>query len=465
MKHKVIFKQQMILNIVIFLIVIVSVGRSIQSFEKEDQVLYYNRARLLIADQLKELEQGYYPKGEYPYTVLDLSGKVLYTSDEEKYSIGDQVNVTEELQFDQNFNKENKEYLKIVFPLYQMRKVDRFVVLSIRQSLLMEYSGVARIIYIFSPIIYGILLILVLLILRCIYIKRHILNPISEINQSAKAIIEGNYDIPVVKSNGKRLLHSEMDELTFGFELMRDELKEKRIKEEALKRSQKELISCISHDLKTPLSTIKAYSEGLRDGIAKDEEKQKRYAEIIANKAEVLTKMMNDLLEHSNAELNELKMVKKECYFGSSFHKTMKEVKLLLERQGIVLEYNQDIPNVIVLMDEGRINQVIYNLVENALKYMDKDKGKIRITTTYLNEEKKISISIKDNGSGISMSDIPYVFDKFYRAEKSRNMSIPGSGLGLSICKYIIEEHGGSIACHSKLGEGTQFVYTIALSS
>ena len=444
---------------------IVSVYRSIQRFEKDDQVLYYNRARLLIADQIKELEQGYYPSGEYPYIVFDLSGKVLYTSDEGEYSIGELVNVTEELQLDQNFSRENKEYLKIIFPLYQRREVDRFVVMLIRKSLVMEYSGVGRVIYVFNPIIIGIILILGLLILRSIYLKRHILNPIREINQSAKAIIDGNYDIPVVKSNGKRLLHSEMDELTYGFELMRDELKEKRIKEETLKRSQKELISCISHDLKTPISTIKAYSEGLRDGIAKDKEKQKRYAEIIANKAEVLTRMMNDLLEHSNAELNELKMVKKECYFGSSFHKTMKEVKLLLDRQGIELEYNQDIPNVIVLMDEGRINQVIYNLVENALKYMDKDKGKISIATTYLKEEKKISISIKDNGSGISMSDIPYVFDKFYRAEKSRNMSIPGSGLGLSICKYIVEEHGGSIACHSKFGEGTEFVYTIALSS
>jgi signal transduction histidine kinase len=339
--------------------------------------------------------------------------------------------------------------------------VDRFAIFLLPQKLVIKHTGAARYLYIFLPSIIGIIVVFIILILRNIYLKKHIINPIVEISRSAKAIMQGNYDLQVVKSEGKRLLYSEVDELMFGFELMRDEIKDKAIREEQLKRSQKELISCISHDLKTPISTITAYSEGMRDGLADSPEKQKKYAEIIAAKAEVLTKMINDLLEHSNAELNELKIDKKEIYFADYFLRAMKEIKLYTEQKGVILEYNPNVPNLLINMDEGRINQVIYNLIENSLKYMDKAEGKIFISCEYSSPNKKLSISVKDNGSGINMADIPYVFDKFYRAEKSRNLSIPGSGLGLSICKFIIEKHGGSITCQSRQSEGTVFTFTL----
>ena len=228
-----------------------------------------------------------------------------------------------------------------------------------------------------------------------------------------------------------------------------------------LKRSQKELISCISHDLKTPISTIKAYSEGLRDGIGNTEEKRKKYVEVIIRKSEVITKMINDLSEHSNAELNELKIIKNECYLDMYLKKTILEVKLLVEHYGLTFEYQCNVPNLLVSMDKSRITQVIYNLIENSIKYTNDENGKIKITVFYLEIEKKIAFSIMDNGSGISLEDIPYVFNKFYRAEKSRSMSIPGSGLGLSIYKYIVEAHNGNIKCRSNPAAGTEFIFTI----
>ena len=115
---------------------------------------------------------------------------------------------------------------------------------------------------------------------------------------------------------------------------------------------------------------------------------------------------------------------------------------------------------MLVFIDPKRITEVIYNLVENSIKYIDGKKGKIIIEA--VREDRFILIKVKDNGVGISSDDIPYVFDKFYRAEKSRSTNVPGSGLGLSICKYIISEHGGEIYCKSGNNIGCEIGFTLS---
>ncbi|MDF2540650.1 MAG: hypothetical protein K0S47_368 [Herbinix sp.] len=464
MKHRILIKQQLWMNFILGVILVTAIVFSILRYHKLEQEYYYNQARLMVADMMKEIEQGFYRESKYPYGIFDLRGKVVYASDGLEISIGDAISLSETLQFDHSFDVQNKNIMKVSFVINNDGIVDHFAVIYLPKSDVSQYVGVNRVIYIFLPIIIATIIILLFLMIRSINLKHTMIKPIEEISQSAKAIIEGNYNIPVIKSEGKRLLHSEVDDLSYSFELMRDELKERILREETLKRSQKELISCISHDLRTPITTIKAYSEGLRDGLAKEEEKRIRYAQIIAEKADLVTKMLGDLLEHSNAELNELKIMKAECYIRDYLFEVVKELKLYLEQKGVTLKFNHEVPNLLVNMDGQRIHQVLYNLIENSLKYMDKPEGWIEISVNYLKEQQMISFQVKDNGSGISMTDIPYVFDKFYRAEKSRNLSIPGSGLGLSICKYIVEKHGGNISCHSKQDVGTEFTFTIALS-
>ncbi len=129
------------------------------------------------------------------------------------------------------------------------------------------------------------------------------------------------------------------------------------------------------------------------------------------------------------------------------------------DKGGFEFTYPLSHSNLIVTIDPKRITEVIYNLIENSMKYMDNKKGRIIIEAEYV--EKHILIKVIDNGPGISADDIPYVFDKFYRAEKSRSSSIPGSGLGLSICKYIINEHGGEIYCKSSNRNGCEIGFTI----
>ncbi len=481
MKNHTILRNEIVIQLIIILFLTGSICVSIYNFENYKELSFYNQARILAADELKAIEAamnqseyGLAPvtAGRYPYVLLDLEGKVLNDSKEFDLKTGDYVNLKEVVQFDNSFYQKNKKDVRAAFVISSRSKtfqpegetrdsVTGFALFLIPREDMAGYSGVRLNLFLFMPILAAVLLTVLLFLYRTVYLKHHILAPMKEISESAQAILSGNYDIPVVKIQGNNLNLNEVDELTFGFELMRDKLKENKEKEERLKRSQKELISCISHDLKTPISTIKAYSEGLRDGLADTPEKKEKYYAILIKKAELLNHMISDLLEHSNAELNELKIIKKEHYFLEYIHKLEKDMRELSESRGFRFECIKSVPDILVNMDENRITQVITNLIDNSMKYTNSNGGIIRIKTDYDSLNHQISVSVKDNGSGISTEDIPYVFDLFYRAEKSRTMSIPGSGLGLSICKYIIEQHGGTISLNSRAGEGTEFIFTI----
>jgi signal transduction histidine kinase len=169
--------------------------------------------------------------------------------------------------------------------------------------------------------------------------------------------------------------------------------------------------------------------------------------------------MINELLEYSNAQLNKLDIIKEEIYFLDFFNPLMIEINVFVKQNGLSFSYEQRLENMLVVIDPKRITEVMYNLVENSIKYIGNKQGKITIEAE--RQDKFVLIKVKDNGIGISPDDIPYVFDKFYRAEKSRSTSIPGSGLGLSICKYIINEHGGEIYCKSSNHNGCEIGFTL----
>lgn len=454
----------LILCIISAVILMTGVCLSIANYKKYNQDFIYNKARVLVSTDVDKIEKcsSNYPSLKYPYMVSDLKGKVLYASPNINYDQDDVVNVNELLQFDKSYYDKNNDMEKVAFALKDKNKeVYAFAVFNIAKADILEMTEAKKISIIFMPSIVCAAVVIIMIFIRSVYLYYRISRPVNDINKSSKAIIEGNYSVPVVKTRSSKVMANELDELSYNFELMRDELIDRQNREEELKKQQKELISCISHDLKTPVSTIKACSEALRDGIASSEEKRTKYAETIVKKADVLTNMMNDLLDYSNAELNELVMVKEDCYFDEWFRNIAKELKIFASHESVELEVDSSIPNLLINMDEKRISEVLYNLVDNAVKYMDKPEKKIIIRGCLDEDKKHVFISVKDNGRGISMTDIPYVFDKFYRAEKSRTMRIPGSGLGLAICKYIIEEHGGTINCSSKLDEGTEFQFSL----
>lgn len=457
--NNILYKRNIITAAIIVVVLFVSVILSINRFLNTDFKIYDNDIRLIVSKQKNEIEKGIYNKGIYPYIVFGLDGRVLYNDTTFEYKVGELLNTQEMVQSDKSFRVNNKHDIKESFILEQQGKVKGFVVFLIPEKDILIESDSDRVISVFFPMFFGIFISVSVVLARTVYFSRRILTPLKEISSSTKGIIAGNYDLEVIRTYEKEIGENEVGDLTYSFELMRDELKAKQIKEEVLKKSQQELISCISHDLKTPISTIKAYSEGLRDGIARTPKAQEEYVNIIIGKTDLLIDMINELLEYSNAELNQLDINMDEVYFYEYFIPVMEELKVYVKQKNIDFAYELNTRDMLVNIDKRRITEVLYNLVENSIKYMKGSRGSIVIEAERQN--RNVLIKVKDDGIGISPDDIPYVFDKFYRAEKSRSSSIPGSGLGLSICKYIIEEHGGDIYCKSRHNQGCEFGFTL----
>nr|WP_284693880.1 HAMP domain-containing sensor histidine kinase [Paeniclostridium ghonii] len=239
---------------------------------------------------------------------------------------------------------------------------------------------------------------------------------------------------------------------------MRESLIISREREKKLKIAEKELLACISHDLKTPIANISGYCEGIIDGIVKEERDIKRYAGIILKKAKVLTKLLDDILELSKAEINQMSINKKEVYSKEFFDELLEEISMDVISSGRQFVVENEPYNLLINIDKDKITQAINNIISNSIKYTSSD-GIISIRFEKITDG--MEIRVKDNGIGISADDVDLVFNKFYRSEKHRNQNIPGSGLGLSIAKYITEMHNGSIEMISGNGSGTTVIVKI----
>lgn len=447
-----------IMTVIAAVIILLSASFCMMRYGKIDIRNYENQVRVLTSQHHMLVEQGEYEPWEYPYLVFDLAGQVLYADEEFHVAVGDKVNAQEELGMDESFGKSSKGMVKKSFVLEKDGEVNGFVVYLIPREALMGADYDRKIFWCVVPACIGVAMGVLLLAGRLAYCNSRVLEPIGEIATSAQQIIRGNYEYEFRRIFSHKVNADEIGELTYSFELMRDKLKAKQIREEELKKEQQEMISCISHDLKTPISTIKAYAEGMRDGIARNEEARSSYIRIIIEKTNLLITMIEDLLKISNAQLNQLEICRKEVYFVAFFHRAMQEIEGYVRQQDMEFAYRAELEERLVYIDEKRILEVLYNLVENSIKYR-RENGRIEIIASRQGDE--VLIRVLDNGMGISSDDIPYVFDKFYRAEKSRSSSIPGSGLGLSICKYIVEQHEGMIYCKSRKEEGCEIGFTL----
>ena len=219
--------------------------------------------------------------------------------------------------------------------------------------------------------------------------------------------------------------------------------------------SEKELIRNISHDLKTPLTAIKGYVEGILDGIADTPEKQHKYLMTVANKVNDMDKLIDELTTYSKLDTNRVPYSFAKINLKNYFDDCCEEIGMDLETQDIDLEYRfHATSDCTVVADAEQLKRVVNNIVSNSVKYMQPGrKGKISIDI--YDEGDYVHIIIADNGKGIGMDEIPHIFDRFYRTDSSRNSKQGGSGIGLAIVKKIIEDHKGKIWAESVEGEGT----------
>ena len=288
-----------------------------------------------------------------------------------------------------------------------------------------------------------------------LWVYRSIAVPLVKLKKATQNIKEGNLDFVLdVEGNDK------FSELCQDFEEMRRRLKESTEEKNLIEKENKELISNISHDLKTPITAVKGYIEGIMDGVADTPEKMDRYVRTIYNKTNEMDHLINELTFYSKIDTNRIPYTFSKLNVEDYFADCAEEVGLELETQGIELVYaNYVEKDVMVIADGEQIRRVIHNIISNAIKYMDKPKGIIQIRIKDVGDF--IQIEIEDNGKGIGPKDLPYIFDRFYRTDVSRNSSKGGSGIGLSIVKKILEDHGGKVWATSRLGIGTIMYFVL----
>lgn len=305
-----------------------------------------------------------------------------------------------------------------------------------------------------------VLVVLILIITAAFFvfwIYRSIVKPLDILKDAVKNIKEGNLDF-IVEVPGNE--DDEMGQLCIGFEEMRQRLKESSEEKVQMDAENKELISNISHDLKTPITAIKGYVEGLKDGVADTPEKMNRYIQTIYNKANDMDRLINELTFYSKIDTNRIPYTFSKLNVSDYFGDCAEEVGLDLEAQNIIFGYyNYCDESVMIIADAEQLKRVINNVISNSVKYFDKSQGQINIRIKDVGDF--IQVEIEDNGKGIAQKDLPYIFDRFYRTDSSRNSAKGGSGIGLSIVKKIIEDHGGKIWASSKEGTGTVMNFVV----
>ncbi len=291
--------------------------------------------------------------------------------------------------------------------------------------------------------------------MMAIWIYSGMINPIRKLQIATKNIMEDNLDFTIEAES-----NDEIGELCQNFEEMRKRLKE--YSEERLnnEKQNRELISNISHDLKTPITAIRGYAEGIIDGVADTPEKVDHYIKTIYNKTNEMTRLVNELTLYSQINTNRIPYNFNKINVSKYFRDCVEDLSMELESKNVSLQYmNYVADDVLIIADPEQLGRVINNIVSNTLKYLDKPTGMIYIRIKDVGDF--IQVEIEDNGRGIAAKDLPYIFDRFYRADASRNSATGGSGIGLSIVKKIIEDHGGKIWATSKPGIGTIMYFVI----
>lgn len=345
----------------------------------------------------------------------------------------------------------------VLFPILLLFLTFFMLKASLTNSTSLEMSMVFANPHVMKKIVTDMMFVIILiLVLMAFFMRKFILNeliaPINDLNIGMRHIKDGNFDYQLPEK-----YTGEIGACFENYEQMRMCLKETAQMEVENEQKNRELVSNISHDLKTPITAIKGYVEGIMDGIADTPEKMDRYIKTIYNKANDMDRLINELTLYSGIDSNRIPYHFHRINVNEYFRDCVEEVGLDLKSKDIEFNfYNLVSEDTKIIADPEQIRRVINNIISNSTKYMDKkedERGLIELRI--LDQIDSIHIEIEDNGKGIAQKDLPRIFERFYRTDASRNSKQGGSGIGLSIVKKIVEDHGGYIWATSKEGEGT----------
>ncbi|MFD0959569.1 sensor histidine kinase [Paenibacillus chungangensis] len=300
-------------------------------------------------------------------------------------------------------------------------------------------------------------------------VSRSIIKPLRSLRTAAIRMKDGDLSEKVALER-KRPCKGGRDEIVqlgTAFEEMRDRLKQSIDQSLQYEESRKQLLSHISHDLKTPIAAIKGYVEGIRDGIANTDEKRERYMLTIYRKATEMDRLIDELFLFSKLDLQKVPYDFKNVDIGLYLEDFMEEQRFHLEKSGVELQFQRlESGELPITADPDKLNRVLANILNNSVKYMAQQEEKYArtITVNVWRTGQYAMITIQDTGPGIEADDLPYIFDRFYRAEQSRNSETGGSGLGLAIVKQIVDGHKGKVWAENGEEGGARFCLQLPLA-
>lgn len=349
---------------------------------------------------------------------------------------------------------EHREFQRMHKSVYYFRPFTLLFNLLIL-FLLFKLAGLKTIVIIIAILIVVKEIAQVLFLLR---LEKRVFKPIEALKNSVEEIARGNYNVKV-----QYKAQNEIGLLVASFNEMAQKLGEsERIKTE-YEENRKDLIANISHDLKTPITSIQGYIEVILDDRGLPRENKSKYLRIIHNNVLYINKLIDDLFLFSKLDLQKLDFQFEKVQIRAFMSDLTEELGLELEERRVRFFYtdqmDQDSP---VRLDGKRINQALRNIIGNALKYGPEEDLVIRVEL--LNQEYFACIRISDNGPGIPPDKLPYIFNRFYRIDNERTKDLMSTGLGLAIARELVEAHGGNITVFSRQGEGTCFTITLPLA-
>ena len=386
---------------------------------------------LLVKKDFQNIYSGLPKDGNYKddmnYSPKDGKGESIYVVDEQPYHI-------QQMNFNFSDGTEGQVfiYTNVAQVVPQIKKLFIQIVVT---SLLILFAGS---------------------FIAMFWLYKSIVHPLNKLKTAAENIKDGNLNFSVAAETD-----DEIGEVCVAFEEMRLKLKGQIERNIQYEKESKELISNISHDLKTPMTAIKGYIEGIMDGVADTEEKRDRYIRTIYNKVNDMNSLIEELFLYAKLDSNSVTYSFAKVNVDAYFQDCVEEISLDLESQGVDFGYfNYADRDTVIIADPEQLKRVVNNIIGNSVKYASTER-KLMISLRIMEEAEFVKIEIEDNGKGIAKNEVPLIFDRCYRTDASRNSSKGGSGLGLSIAKKIIEEHGGKIWAVSTEGVGTTMCFVL----
>lgn len=284
--------------------------------------------------------------------------------------------------------------------------------------------------------------------LMVIWIYRSMMRPVNAMRCATQNIRDGNLDFDM------EIRKDEMGQLASDIDELRNRLKvsaEEKVKQDEMNR---QLISNISHDLKTPITTIKGYAEGLLDGIARTPEKQEKYLKTIIAKADDMTRLIEELTLYTKIDVNSIPYEFEDINVKDFFDDCEYDYRNELESEGIDFTFSNYVSaKTYIKGDIEQLRRVMNNIISNSVKYMNKKQRWIALRISI--KDDNLRVEVEDNGCGMAAEDLPKIFDRFYRTDASRHGPQNGSGIGLAIVKKIVGDHNGKVWATSKENTGT----------